>query len=483
MKLVKMSLAAAVLLGASAFAIDNVKVSGDAKLFYGTNNAGSNSLFDKGNAAEALVPNGGQAGSYADTALRISATADLAKGISAGVTGYAVSTLGLENNLVSNTWTGAHKARVGNGSQFAEIAGGAEVDDASWIGEAWIAATAGKTTVKLGRMELDTPLAFTEKWSIVPNTFEAAVAINQDLPDTTLVGAWVGKDNSGKNELDFTATGIAKSTKYYGATLPAGYRVVATVGIDGGVVNPGGAFHTFGANGAYAVGAINNSFKPLTVQAWYYDVVDIADAYWLQGDINCQLVKGLTLGAQFADMSPKGSTEKVLKAADDALNTDYANDTQAYAFKVGYTVDKLKLAAAYSSVSNTGAVPVQNVAASGQSKLYTEAWWNYTYVGAVGSDSYMLSAEYDAGVAKLGAQFTSASVKASKEEQLDSFGDTKAVDMNEIALTVSKSFGPLDATLAYISTDADNQNAKATKDANYDGRRYDSVQAYLTLNF
>ena len=71
MKLVKMSLAAAVLLGASAFAIDNVKVSGDAKLFYATDNAyyldlnGKNigtkqesGLFEKGASA-------------ADTALRL----------------------------------------------------------------------------------------------------------------------------------------------------------------------------------------------------------------------------------------------------------------------------------------------------------------------------------------------------------------------------------------------------------------------------
>ena len=36
MKIVKMSLAAAVLVGASAFAIDNVKVSGDAQVFYST---------------------------------------------------------------------------------------------------------------------------------------------------------------------------------------------------------------------------------------------------------------------------------------------------------------------------------------------------------------------------------------------------------------------------------------------------------------
>ncbi|MGZ5209128.1 MAG: hypothetical protein ACXWB0_08940, partial [Sulfuricurvum sp.] len=69
MKLVKMSLAAAVLLGASAFAIDNVKVSGDAKLFYGTDDHSTYGLFDKDS-------------SYADTALRLGVTGDLLKGVS-----------------------------------------------------------------------------------------------------------------------------------------------------------------------------------------------------------------------------------------------------------------------------------------------------------------------------------------------------------------------------------------------------------------
>ena len=37
MKFTKMSLVAALLIGSSAFAIDNVKVSGDAKVYYSTN--------------------------------------------------------------------------------------------------------------------------------------------------------------------------------------------------------------------------------------------------------------------------------------------------------------------------------------------------------------------------------------------------------------------------------------------------------------
>ncbi len=453
MKLVKMSLAAAMLLSASAFAIDNVKVSGDAKLYYNTNDkdsftagmpetaanrTGSNDLFDKGSSA-------------ADTALTLGVTGDLTKGVSFGVKGIAVSTLGLENNLVSNTWTGAHDAKA-NGSSF-----GAQVDDQAWISEMWVAATLGKTTAKLGRMELDTPLAFSEKWSIATNTFDAAVLINQDLPDTTLVGAWVGKAN-GVNALgDLGLNGVSSNTP--------------GVGIDG-IVGTGADFGTFASDGAYAAALVNNSFKPLTFQAWYYNVVDVADAYWLQADINCQLVKGLTIGAQYANISPKGNIESTLDGIGDN------DDSSAYAFKLGYNgVQNLKVSAAYSKADSDGVLKIANVATNNlvaaQSKLYTEAWWNYGYVGAPDARSWNVTAEYDAGLAKLGAYYTNVSI-----------GDTNAVnnailgkdnvDMKEVALTVTKSFGPLDTTLAYVSTDADDQNA---------GDRYNTVQAYLTLNF
>lgn len=402
MKLVKMSLAAAVLLGASAFAIDNVKVSGDAKLFYGTDDGMdqlkgvTGDLFDQGT-------------SYADTALRIGVTGDLLKGVSFGATGYAVSTLGLENNLVANTWTAGHD--------------GTAVGDNAWMSELWLATTLGKTTAKIGRMELDTPLAFSEKWSVAANTFDAAVLINQDLPDTTLVGAWVGNSN-GRDALNGAVTGAARD----------------------GIMRIDAKFGTFADSGAYAAAIVNNSFKPATVQAWYYNVSNVADAYWLQADINCQLVKGLTVGAQYADMDTKGLLNGLA-------------DSSAYAFKLGYAVDALKVSAAYSSVDENGFLNIQNVAGSGQSKLYTETFWTYGVVGAEGVDSWNVTAEFDAGVAKLGAYYTNADHDASN------------TSMDEIALTATKSFGPLDATLAYINTDS-----TGATDVN-------TIQAYLTLNF
>lgn len=440
MKLVKMSLAAAVLLGASAFAIDNVKVSGDAKLFYGTSNAEQTAA----GTSDALF---GYDNSFADVAVRVGATGDLTKGVSFGVTGYAVTTLGLENNMVAHTWTGGRDG----------------VQDNSWMGEAWLAATLGKTTAKIGRMELDTPLAFSEKWSVVPNTFEAAVLLNQDIPDTTLVGAWVGKGN-GVNALtpinNLGSVGAVANTN--------------TVGADG-IMGADAKMSTFAKQGAYAAAIVNNSYKPLTAQAWYYNVANVADAYWLQADINCQLVKGVTIGAQYANIDPKGVVNSVVANA---------KDSSAYAAKLGYNgVKNLKVSVAYSDVDKDGVLNIANTATNNmvtaQSKLYTEAFRNYGYVGAPGATSWNATAEYDAGIAKIGAYYTNVSVDNAGNaviSTLDGLGAsrTNGTNLNEVAVTVSKSFGPLDTTLAYFSTNANDQNA---------GKQYDSVQAYLTLNF
>lgn len=386
MKLVKMSLVAAMVMGASAFAIDNVKISGDAKLFYGTDDQGTAGLLDK-------------ASSYADTAVRLGATGDLAKGISFGVTANAVSTLGLENNLVANTWTGAHNAAV---------------EDHMWVSEAWMAATMGKTTAKVGRMALDTPLAFSETWSVAANTFDAAVLINQDLPDTTLVGAWVGKSN-GVDAANASASAADRD----------------------GIMRDGAAFGDFALEGAYAAAIVNNSFKPLVAQAWYYNVVDVADAYWLQADWDCQLVKNVKVGVQYANMSPKGTGIVVAGTA---------NDSSAYAVKVAFAgVKNLNVSAAYSDADKDGGLKIQNVAASGQSKLYTESYWSYGFVGAPDATSMNLTAEYTAeDIAKFGAYYTSVNNGAA----------ASAGDLDELALTATKSFGPLDATLAYINTEA-----------------------------
>ncbi|WP_297485057.1 hypothetical protein [Sulfurimonas sp.] len=440
MKFTKMSLVAALLIGSSAFALENVKVSGDANLYYNTTDGASGYDAVKGRTSGTLFSKDSSA---ADVAVNLNVSADLVKNdlvsISAGA-GYTVlTTLGLENNLVSNVWGGSHTATAPTGANYGKALGGAKVENASWMKEAWVATTAGKTTAKLGRMALDTPLAFTETWTAEENTFEGAVLINQDIPDTTLVGAYIGNGN-GTETFGQNAQSAVQKT-YNLAVAP--------------VVNANGKFTTYGANGAYAAGVINNSWKPLTAQAWYYDVTQVATAYWLQADLDASSlgVDGLTFGAQYSGVTAAASGSK---------------EDNVYAVKLGYGMKDLFAASvAYSQTNDNGSIGYAgfNTATStgtAQSKLYTEAWWNYGYVTRTDTQAYNVTVTSPVnGLVDLGAYYTNADHNAAND----------AGDLQEITLTASKSFGPLDTTLAYINSTVGN------------GDNTNSVQVYAKLNF
>jgi hypothetical protein len=442
MKIVKMSLVAALLIGSSAFAVENTKISGDANVFYSTQDKGTSDLFDK-------------AASAADIGLNLNVSSDLLKNdlvsISAGAGYTVVSTLGLENNFVGNVWGGSHTATTNTSATFGEGLGGAKVENANWFNEAWVAVSAGKSTVKLGRMELDTPLAFTEKWSVEKNTFEAAVVINQDLPDTTLVGAFVGNGNG---------------TETFGETKA---NVVSGLGLAvGPVVNANGDFTTYGSDGAYAAGLINNSFKPLTFQAWYYDVSKVATAYWLQADLS---IEGIMVGAQYSGIDIDSSQRKIVGVANPTDNAVKV-DSDAMAIMLGYEMkDVATVKLAYSKIGkdhSAGQNTATNfVGGTAQSKLYTETWWTYGKITNADTASYNVTITSPVqGMFDLGIYYTDADQAAAK-------GDN---DLSELTITAGKSFGPLNATLAYINSDAKTATVG-------DDETSQTIQAYLTLNF
>ena len=453
MKIVKMSLVAAVLVGASAFAIDNVKVSGDADVFYSTNNGTSGSLFDKESSA-------------ADAGIHLMGSADLVKNdyvaVSTGAKFTGLTTMGLENNFVSNVWGSSHGAdNVGtNNSGY-----NAQVQNASWFNEAWVALTAAKTTAKLGRMELDTPLAFTEKWSIEQNSFEGAVLLNTDLPDTTLVGAYIGNGNGTEGY------GVSKLGTVGGASLAVGP-----------VVNANGGFATYGTDGAYAVAAINNSWKPLTAQAWYYDVSRMAQATWLQADLN---LEGVLAGAQYTGLHLEGRAPLNINAVT-ALGAN--TDSDAYAFMLGYAMaDTFTLKAAYSATNDKAPAGFNTATytTTAQSKLYTEAWWDYGYVTEAGASAFNISLDVPVkDIADFGVFYTNvqqstkgsglnAALYANSVAGTDDVAGTER-KLSEGTLTATRAFGPLNATLAY---------SLIKRSDFFDDKSYSQIQAYLALNF
>jgi hypothetical protein len=139
---------------------------------------------------------------------------------------------------------------------------------------------------------------------------------------------------------------------------------------------------------------------------------------------------------------------------------------------LGYEMkDVVTVKAAYSSVNDDGSIGYAafNTATNvkrAKSKLYTEAWWNYGKVTQKDTESINVSIEGQAAGVDLGLYYTDA-------DQSKKAGDN---DLTEVAATVSKTFGPLDATLAYVYTDEKTDTVGDDETSNM-------IQAYLTLNF
>ena len=94
----------------------------------------------------------------------------------------------------------------------------------SIVGEAYIQAELGKTTLKAGRHIVDTPYADSDDIGMVPNTFEGITLINQDIPNTTVMLAmlnrWSGVDTETPEKFnDIQASG---DSIYIGALIYEG---------------------------------------------------------------------------------------------------------------------------------------------------------------------------------------------------------------------------------------------------------------------
>jgi len=455
MKFAKLSIAALVVVGFASSAVAGGKSEmtfnpfGSAKLYYetiATDAAGSDLFGQYGGTAAAGQPThplsvGGASG---QALFSLGATGKINSCFGYGVEGMAVDTLGLENNVVSGV-------RMGNGNSAPKDA----LDTQFWFPQAYVTYhpcdVGTNTTFKIGRQYLDTPLAFTEKWNVAPNSFDAAVVMNQDIINTTLVGAYVGRGNG-----EFVQ------------------------------VTNGEEFRTYGTDGAYALGAITSLLDgALPISVWGYDVVNVAQAFW--GDAGYKLNLGdginLNLGAQYGFMTPDDDANSLATALG-AVNPD---DTSGFGVKIGTTMKvadmNFGLMAAYTSVDKDGVLAlantatVQNTGGNGisptlggkKTKLYTAAiYGDGTHVAVPGSDAFKIKATTKlAGIGSLAVQYVNNS------------NDTHAaLEMDEIDVILGTSLpGGLGAKFIYMNRAYDKVNNDAVhNDA-------DHVRIILSKNF
>ncbi len=371
MKITNLSLAAiaAVAMTTGAMADVDMKIGGQAVVYYQTADVGDVSFFDK-------------EGARANAALQLNLNADLGNGFGMGVQGTALNTFGLEKNLVDKVMQ-AGGGDLGNASDYEAIT------------KAYLTKQIANTTLKMGRQELPknlSPLAFSEGWNVTKNTFDAIVAVNTDLPDTTLVGAFVSRTNG---------NGLANDMSTFSDLA-------------------GGA----AKKGAYMLTAANKSVANTPITVSYYQLPSTElSAVW--ADVQASKLGPVNLGLQ-GGMVMNGATG--------------GNDTTAIGAKVSGKAGPANLSLAYSTVDD-GDVPIHNVGTGVKTPLYTQMILNQKAIKK-DADTVLLKGAMPAGPGKLIAQYgmTTANAKNLNGEndynELDIIYKFKALGTNMLAAYV-----------------------------------------------
>ncbi|MGB5966213.1 MAG: hypothetical protein WBG65_11900, partial [Sulfurimonadaceae bacterium] len=192
------------------------------------------------------------------------------------------------------------------------------------------------------------PFAYSEGWNVFKNTFDAALIVNTDIPDTTLVGAYVGNS---MGVLNTNGLGIKEYGQMY-------------------------------TTDAYMATVQNKSIPMTTLTGTYYDVISAATAAWLDANVaGADMPLGLLVGLQGGTIMP---------------NADGATDTVAFGAKVGLKpIESLYLQVAYSSVDD-GDAPITNLGTGIKSPLYTQMIYNQNAI-AKDASTIVAMASFDTG--------------------------------------------------------------------------------------
>ena len=416
------SLAAASLIATTAMAADkgiDIVTTGQAVLYYQT---------AQNNGKDAPDMFNDQA-SNANVGLQLNLDADLKNNFTFGSQLTYLGSAGLEKNLVKDTM----QTTAGNlnlGDTTSQIA----------LTQIFVAKKIGNTTVKIGRQELPkslSPFAYSEGWNVFKNTFDAALVVNTDIPDTTLVGAYV----SGGTGMDLHTTGNLTPTS-------------------------SAANHTV-SGAAYMLTVQNKSIPMTTLTASYYNVAKIdqnttsntslegANAVWLDAAVaGKDLPMGLKFGLQGGTIMAESSG---------------IADTVAFGVRAGMApVEGLDLCLAFTSVDedkNKPQIAIKNFGTGVKSPLYTQMIANQDAI-AVAADTFTLKAAYNTGdYGTVSAQYGYTTAGDNNINNKDA-ANGKKNDYQEFDLVYTVKAGGVDYLAAYVfqsfsektANDKDNNN-------------------------
>lgn len=410
MKLAKLSLVAMVVAGlaSSSFAADtladafkNGKVTGELKAWY----------FDRDtdNANKATYTASDVAKGNADlfsTGVMLSYVTDSLYGLSFGATfqsNYAPFADSDAKNLYGTDMYGSGAV----------------------LSEAYVVYTIGKTTAKVGRQFITSPLVASSGSRMIKEAFQAAVLINTDLPDTTLVAGYSDKMQGRTSDYDRSVAGadsempsFKKEAVFYGAGTTAGSNV-------------------FGFDGAYTAAAINKSITNLTLTGQYLFVNDVEGTNG--GDANVFYAEGnyvvpLSSMKLLLDATYRGS-----RTSNPTFDGFHA-EGDMYQGRVGFKeLAGFNAAFAYSTVSNDQSVLLG--AGNGPTTYTAPLIKGAESTSGAGTDAYKVEVGYDfAKVGVAGLKVLGQYVKIEQDK-------VTAVTLNGVSVDTKSTF--LEGQISY----------------------------------
>ncbi|SHO80457.1 hypothetical protein MNB_SV-15-1175 [hydrothermal vent metagenome] len=332
---------------------------------------------------------------------------------------------GIVNDYVSDTMQRADE--TGNDLNGGELT------------QAYLTYTAGNTTAKVGRMYLPkslSPFAFSEKWNVFSNSFEAALLINSDLPDTTLVGAWVARANG---------------------------------------INNLGAWNDMGANnnGIFMLTAQNKSVAGLTLTGTVYYGSEAGVI--LAGNTVGEDLVALWADAKFST-KVAGNTINI-GVQGGTIDTGASDTTIAYGVKAGGkfaipAFGNVALCAAYTGVDLQNSlngvvdagVSVQNLGTGVKTPLYTQMVGNQNYISGFNSDNgeantYMVKASATYDLPALGNVSFAVAYSGTEIVSPKAVPTVNTNDFNELDVIAKTKLGDATVLAAYVNQTQDDSLA------------------------
>ena len=389
-KIIVSAAVAALALTTTASALEDIKVNGQAKIWYETNdkdNAADKGLFAKETSSGEVVFKLGMTGKQGNVGF--------------GATVYQNSTMGLEGNLVSSTRTAT--TNLGG----AAVAGGptttSNTSGGMWTGEAYVTAPVMGATLKLGKQELDTPLAFTERWNAAPNSFNAAVGIIPASDNLTVVAAYVGQGNADSWAVN------GEVVDAYNSNVDAPWN-----------------------NATFALAALFKA-DAVGVNVWAYGLASLANAVWVDASVKAGPA---TVKAYLATIMPGGET---------ADSAGYTEDSLAYALSASADVAGWNISGAFSMVDEDSQIPVANTATGfKKTKLPTAGvYTDGVYVAHPGSTAIKVKAAGKVGSTGLALQAinnTNDNVASKETTEIDLIITQKLGDFDIKGILMNRSF-------------------------------------------